>query len=595
MQKYIRNFSIIAHIDHGKSTLSDRIIEKCTKKKIQNNKQRILDSMDLEKEKGITIKSQSVQLKYKYKNKIYKFNLIDTPGHIDFSYEVSRSLYICEGAILLIDSTKGIQAQTLANYNIAKKLNIRIIPVINKIDLINKNINKIKNQIKQLLNIKEKYIILCSAKKNIGIKKIIHSIIKNITPPKGSKKLPLQALIIDSYFDNYLGAFFLIKIYNGYLKKNEKIKLINKYKKYNIEYIYVNKPEKKYLEHLKCGEVGWISCNIKKINYINIGNTITKFNNPSKHNLPKFKKIKPQIYASLYPYENKDFIKFKKSLEKLSLNDSSVKFTQEKSLIFGSGFRCGFLGKLHLEIIKERLEREYNLNIIITSPSVTYKVIDKKNKIIYIDNPLKLPYKNKIKKIKEPISTCFIITPLKYLGKIIKLCINKRGKQKNILFTKENISLIYELPTSEIITNFNNKLKSITRGYASFKYSFKKYKTSNIVLSEIMINKNKIDGLSTLIHKNNIFSHSKKKIEIIKNNIQKQQYEINIQALCNNKIITKCNLKALRKNVTSKCYGGDISRKKKLLQKQKQGKKKMKKIGNISISQKIFFKTFKIM
>ncbi len=595
MQKYIRNFSIIAHIDHGKSTLSDRIIEKCTKTKIQSNKQRILDSMDLEKEKGITIKSQSVQLKYKYKNKIYKFNLIDTPGHIDFSYEVSRSLYICEGALLLIDSTKGIQAQTLANYNIAKKLNIKIIPVINKIDLVNKNIKRIKNQIKQLLNIKKKYIILCSAKKNIGIKKIIHSIIKNINPPKGNKNLPLQALIIDSYFDNYLGAFFLIKIYNGYLKKNEKIKLINKYKKYNIEYIYVNKPEKKFLSNLKCGEVGWISCNIKKINYINIGNTITKFNNPAKNNLPKFKKIKPQIYASLYPYENKDFIKFKKSLEKLSLNDSSIKFTQEKSLIFGSGFRCGFLGKLHLEIIKERLEREYNLDIIITLPSVTYKIIDKKNKIIYIDNPLKLPHKNKIKKIKEPISTCFIITPLKYLGKIMKLCINKRGKQKNILFTKKNVSLIYEIPTSEIITNFNNKLKSITQGYASFKYSFKKYKTSNIVLSEIMINKNKIDGFSTLIHKNNVINHSKKKLEIIKNNIQKQQYEINIQGLCNNKIITKCNLKALRKNVTSKCYGGDISRKKKLLQKQKKGKKKMKKIGNIIVSQKIFFKTFKIM
>ncbi len=595
MQKNIRNFSIIAHIDHGKSTLSDRIIEKCTGKKIDKNKQRILDSMELEKEKGITIKSQSVQLKYKYKKNIYEFNLIDTPGHIDFSYEVSRSLYVCEGALLIIDATQGIQAQTLENYNMAKKLKIKIIPIINKIDLINKNLKKIKNQIKNILNIKKEEIILCSAKKNIGIKKIIHSIIKVIPSPKGNKHLPLQALIIDSYFNNYLGSFFLIKIYNGFLKINDKIKLINKYKKYNIENIYINKPEKKKLKYLNCGEVGWISCNIKKINYIKIGNTITKFNNPSLNNLPKFKKINPQIYVGLYPDENKNFINLKKSLEKLNLNDSSLIFKQENSLIFGLGFRCGFLGKLHLEIIKERLKREYNLNIIITLPTVTYKIINKKNKCIYIDNPIKLPNKNEIKKIKEPISKCFIISPLKYLGKIIQLCVNKRGIQKKILFVKKKIYLIYELPTSEIITNFSSKLKSITKGYASFKYSFKNYKTSDIVLSEIIINKNKIEGFSMLIHRKNILKYSKKILEIIKNNIQKQQYEINIQALCNNKIITKCSLKALRKNVTSKCYGGDISRKKKLLQKQKKGKKKMKKIGNIFLSKKIFFKTFKII
>ncbi len=595
MQKYIRNFSIIAHIDHGKSTLSDRIIEKCTGKKIKKNQERILDSMELEKEKGITIKSQSVKLKYKYKNNLYIFNLIDTPGHVDFSYEVSRSLYICEGALLIIDATKGIQAQTIANYNIAKKLNIKIIPVINKIDLINKDIKKIKKQIKNLLNIKSKKIILCSAKKNIGINKIIYNIIKKIPYPKGNKNNPLQALIIDSYFNNYLGAFYLIKIQNGYLKKNEKIKLIKKNKKYKIENIYINKPEKKNYKILKCGEVGWISCNIKKINYIKIGDTITKNKNPSKKILTKFKNINPKIYAGLYPNENKNFIKFKKSIKKLSLNDSSLTFKQENSSIFGFGFRCGFLGKLHLEIIKERLEREYNLNIIITLPTVKYKIIDKKKNTIYIKNPINLPEKNQIKKIKEPISKCNIITPLKYLGKIIKLCINKRGIQKKILFINKNVSLTFEIPNSEIITNFSNKLKSISKGYASFEYSFKKYKESDIVLSEIMINKNKIEGFSILIHKNNILKYSKKIIEIIKNNIQKKQYEINIQALCNNKIITKCHLKALRKNVISKCYGGDISRKKKLLQKQKKGKKRMKKIGNIYISKEIFFKTFKIM
>ncbi len=595
MQKYIRNFSIIAHIDHGKSTLSDRIIEICTGKKIHKNQQRILDSMELEKEKGITIKSQSVQLKYKYKNIIYTFNLIDTPGHTDFTYEVSRSLYICEGALLIIDATQGIQAQTIANYNIAKKLNIKIIPIINKIDLVNKNLKKIIQQIQNLLNIKKTKIILCSAKKNIGIKKILINIINKIPYPKGKKKLPLQALIIDSYFDNYLGTFLLIKINNGYLKKNEKIKLIDKNKQYNVENIYVNTPKKKNCKYLKCGEVGWISCNIKKINYINIGNTITKYNNPAKTKIIEFKNITPKIYAGLYPNENKNFIKFRTSLKKLSLNDSSLTFQQENSPIFGFGFRCGFLGKLHLEIIKERLEREYNLNIIITLPTVTYKIINKNNKKIYINNPIQLPTKNEIKEIKEPISICNIITPSKYLGNIIKLCIEKRGTQKKILFTDKNVSLTYELPTSEIITNFSSKIKSISRGYASFEYSFKKYKKSDIVLSEIMINKKKIDGFSILIHKKNIFKYSKNIIEIIKNNIQKQQYEINIQALCNNKIISKCCVKALRKNVTSKCYGGDISRKKKLLQKQKEGKKRMKKIGNIFISQEIFLKTMKIM
>ncbi len=595
MQKYIRNFSIIAHIDHGKSTLSDRIIELCTGKKINKNQQRILDNMELEKEKGITIKSQSVQLKYKYKNNIYKFNLIDTPGHIDFSYEVSKSLYICEGALLIIDATQGIQAQTIANYNIAKKLNIKIIPIINKIDLINKNLKKITKQIKNLLNIKKKKIILCSAKKNIGIKKIIYNIINKIPFPKGNKKYPLQALIIDSYFDNYLGTFLLIKIHNGYLKKNEKIKFINKKKIYNVENIYVNTPKKKKRTHLKCGEVGWISCNIKKINNFNIGNTITKYKNPSKKKINRFKIINPKIYAGLYPNENKNFIKFKKSLKKLSLNDSSLIFKQENSPIFGFGFRCGFLGQLHLEIVKERLEREYNLNIIITLPTVNYKIINKKKETFYINNPINLPNKNEIKNIQEPICICNIFTPSKYLGNIIKLCIDKRGIQKKILFTQNNVNLTYELPISELITNFSSQIKSLSKGYASFEYSFKKYKKSDIVLSEIIINKKKIDGFSILIHRKNIFQYSKKIIEIIKNNILKQQYEINIQALCNNKIITKCNVKALRKNVTSKCYGGDISRKKKLLQKQKEGKKRMKKIGNIFIPQEIFLKTLKIM
>ncbi len=596
MKKYIRNFSIIAHIDHGKSTLSDRIIEICTGKKINEKESRILDSMEIEKERGITIKSQSVSLNYKKKNKKYKLNLIDTPGHIDFNNEVSRSLYICEGALLLIDATKGIQAQTIANYNIAKKLNIKIIPIINKIDLLYNNIKNIKKQIKKILKIKKKKIILCSSKKGIGIKKIISNIINKIPYPKGNIKLPLEAIIIDSYFDNYLGIFFLIKIINGYIKNNNNIKIINfNKKKYKIKTIYIYNPKKKKINNLYCGEVGWISCNIKKIKNFNpIGKIITNYNNNNVIKIPKFKKIKPKIYASLYPNNNKNFLYFKKSIEKLSLNDYSFKFKPETSYLLGNGFRCGFLGILHIEIIKERLEKEYNLKIIITSPNIIYKIKTKNNKKIYIENPNNIPLKNKIKEIKESISICNIISPQIYCGKIIKLCINKRGIQKKILYYNNNVYLKYELPTYEIITNFSNEIKSISKGYASFEYKFKKYKKSNINLLEFFINNNKLEGFSILIHIKNIKKYSKNIIYIIKKNLKKQQFEIKIQSKCNNKIINSYKIKSLRKNVTSKCYGGDITRKKKLLKKQKIGKKKLKKIGNILISPKIYFEALKI-
>ncbi len=595
MTKYIRNFSIIAHIDHGKSTLSDRIIEICTGIKINKKKERILDNMDIEKEKGITIKAQTVCLKYKYKNKNYKLNLIDTPGHIDFNYEVSKSLYCCEGALLLIDSTKGIQAQTITNYNIAKKLDIKILIIINKIDLLYKDIEYIKKQIKNILKINNKEIILCSAKTGYGVKKIIHNIIKYIPYPKDKTNMLLKSIIIDSYFNNYLGIFLLIKVINGIISNNDIIKIINNKNNYKIKTIHIYTPKKKNKKKLLCGEVGWISCNIKKINNFNpIGKTIIKYNDNISKELPSFKKIKPQIYVSLYPKNNKDFMNLKKSLEKLSLNDSSFIFKLENSSILGNGFRCGFLGILHLEIIKERLIREYNINIIITFPTVMYKIYTKKNIYIYIENPNKLPKKNEIKYIKEPISICNIITPLKYLGKIIKLCINKRGIQKEIIYTNNYIYLKFELPISEIITNFNNQIKSISQGYASYEYNFLKYKKSDINLLEILINNNKIKNFSILIHKNNIKKYSNKIINIIKKNLKRQQFEIKIQALCNNKIIYTSIIKSLRKNVTSKCYGGDISRKKKLLEKQKKGKKKMKKIGNILISDKIFFKILKI-
>ncbi len=595
MQKYIRNFSIIAHVDHGKSTLSDRIIELCTGKKIEKKKERILDSMELEKEKGITIKSQSVCLNYIYKNKKYKLNLIDTPGHIDFTYEVSRSLYSCEGALLLIDVTKGIQAQTITNYNLANKLNIKIIVIINKIDILNININNIKKQIKNILTIDEKKIILCSAKKNIGIKNIINEIIKKIKCPNGKNKNKLQAIIIDSYFDNYLGVFFLIKIKNGKIHIKDKIKIININKIYIVKTIHIFIPEKKKIKNLNCGEVGWISCNIKKIKSFNpIGKTITKYNNSNTKELPKFKKIKSQIFAGLYSNKNKNFLHFEKSIKKLSLNDSSFIYSKENSNILGFGFRCGFLGILHMEIIKERLKREYNTNVIITHPTVIYKIKTKKNNILYINNPNKLPKKNEIKEIQEPISICNIITPNKYINKIINLCIKKRGKHKKINFYDKNTLIKYEIPTSEIITKFNDEIKSISKGYASFEYNFKKYKKSNIMLLQVQINNNIIESFSILLHKNNIKIYSEKILKIIKKNLKKHQFEIKIQILCNKKIIKSTLIKSFRKNVTAKCYGGDISRKKKLLKKQKLGKKKMKKTGNVLIPEKVFLETIKI-
>ncbi len=593
MQKYIRNFSIIAHIDHGKSTLSKKIIQICTKKKI-NNKESIIDSMDLEKEKGITIKSHSVNLKFKYKKKIYHLNLIDTPGHTDFSFEVFRSLHACEGALLLIDATKGIQAQTLANFYVAKKLNLEIIPIINKIDISYVNTKSIETQIIDILKYKKKQIFYCSAKTGKGIKKIIKNIIHKIKPPVGYINKPLQAIIIDSYFNNYIGTVFFIKIINGFLKKNNKIKISNNKHIFNIEYIFLKKPKKIITDILLCGEIGWIVCKTKKTNYRFIGEIITSNKNKEFKKQIKFKQQTPQIYVSIYPLNNTNFYYFKKSLEKLILNDPSIQIKPEQSTLLGYGFRCGFLGLLHIEITKERLLREYNLDILITPPNVVYKIKNKKNKILYISNPEKIPNKHEIKKIKEPIAICNIICPHQYIGKIISMCNQKRGIQKDLIFFKNYVLLKYEIPISEIITNFSDTLKCISNGYASFNYVFLKFKTTNIFILEVLINYKKIKQLTTLIHQNNIKKYSENLIKTLKNNINKHQFNIVIQIVCNNKIIKSINIKSFRKNVISKCYGGDVSRKKKLLYKQKKGKQKMKKFGNVSLNKDIFFKIIKL-
>ncbi len=591
MTKYIRNFCIIAHINHGKSTFSNKIINICNKKKIKN-KLNLLDSMELEKEKGITIKSQSINIKYKYKKNYYYLNLIDTPGHIDFNNEVSKSLYICEGAILLIDASKGIQSQTLNNYKIAKKLNLKIIIAINKIDIKNLNIDKLKNKIKKIFKTKEK-IFKCSSKTGYGIKNIIKNIIKKIPQPKSNIKKPLTALIVDSYFNNYLGTFLLIKIYNGKLKIKDKIKIINYSKKfYNIENIIINSIKKKKKYILKSGEIGWISCNIKNFKKNPIGKTLTLYNN-NNYKIIKIKKTKPQIFISIFPNKSKNFKYLKKSIKKLNLNDSSFTFKLEKSNILGYGYRCGFLGILHIEIIKERLKREYNIKILITNPNITFKIKKKNNEIIFSNNIDEISKIN-IKYIEEPIVKCKIISNYKYLGKIINLCIKKRSKIKNIIYLKDNIIIKIKIPLLEIIIDFNDKIKSLTQGYSSFSYKKYKYKKSKIVILKIIINNILVSNLSKLIHINNIKKESQRIINIIKNNIKKQLFNIDIKALCNNKIILKTTIKALRKNVINKCYGGDITRKKKLINKQKLGKKKMKKIGKIYISNKIFSKVLKI-
>lgn len=593
--KNIRNFSIIAHVDHGKSTLSDRLIQICGGLSKREMFSQVLDSMDLERERGITIKAQSVMIKYSAKNgKIYFLNFIDTPGHVNFSYEVSRSLSACEGVLLVVDSAQGVEAQTVANCRSAIDMKLKILPVLNKIDLPNSNPKKVSEDIKNIIGISVKNSVMCSAKTGFGIKKLLEKIVTHIPSPQGSIKNPLQALVIDSWFDKYLGIVSLIRIKNGCIKIQDKIKIMHTNKIYKVEKLGIFTPKRKEKNILSCGEVGWIICGIKKISSILVGETITSYINPAYNVLPGFTQIKPKIYAGLFPIQPEQYLYFKDALKKLQLNDASLQYEPENSEALGLGFRCGFLGLLHMEIIQSRLEREYHVNLIITPPTVIYELILHKNKKIYIDNPTKFPPLNNIKKIREPIAECTIITPIKYVGKIINLCIKKRGKQKNIIYHTTKVIISYEIPLSEIILNFFDELKSISSGYASLEYEFKKFKTKNLVKVDIYINSIKIDSLSTIHYKEYAIINAKKKIEEIKKLMPRYQFNIPIQAKISNNIIARINIKQLRKNVISKCYGGDVSRKKKLLQKQKIGKKKMKNIGNIKIPKEIFFSSLSI-
>ncbi|MFI4819163.1 MAG: translation elongation factor 4 [Enterobacterales bacterium] len=592
--KNIRNFSIIAHIDHGKSTLSDRIIQICGGLSKREMSSRVLDSMEIEKERGITIKAQSATLNYKYiDNKFYQLNLIDTPGHIDFSYEVSRSMFACEGAILVVDATQGIESQTLSNCNLAIEMNLKIITVINKIDLPNANPNKVIKDIKNILGIDSSNSILCSSKTGYGVNKIIKRIIKDIPFPSGNINSSLQALIIDSWFDNYLGVISLIRIKNGKLKIGNKIKIISTGKIYKVEKLGIFTPKNENRNFLNCGEVGWLACSIKNINKSPVGDTITLYSNQSINLLPGFKKAKPMVYTSLFPVDSKNYENFRKSIVKLSLNDSSLFYESEKSNILGFGFRCGFLGLFHMEIVKERILKEYNISIINTFPSVTYEVITKKKQTLYIDSPSKINNINDIYEFREPIAECNILSPIKYFGKIISLCELKRGIQKKIFYLGNKIKLIYDIPMNYVILDFFDKIKSNSCGYASLDYSFKKFKKSDIVKVDILINKNKVDSLSIFIHRSNSINYGIKLVNKLKNSIQRHQFNISIQAVIGKNVISRSNINQLRKNVLSKCHGGDISRKKKLLKKQKEGKKKMKYIGNINIPKNVFINILK--
>ncbi len=587
-QENIRNFSIIAHIDHGKSTLADRILDITGAVSEREKQEQLLDSMDIERERGITIKLNTVQLNYRYKNEDYILHLIDTPGHVDFTYEVSRSLAACEGAILVVDAAQGIEAQTLANLYLAMENDLTIIPVINKIDLPNADIDKVKKELKDTLGFNDDEIILCSAKNGIGIKELVEAVIERIPTPKGNIDDKLQALIFDSYFDSYRGIVTLIRVVNGKVRVGDKIKMLATNSTYDVVELGVHTPKKKEKSELVAGEVGYLCASIKKIEDIKVGDTITLLNNPSEA-LPGYKPMKPMVFCGLYPIESSKFTLLREALEKLKLNDASLEFEPETSEALGFGFRCGFLGLLHMEIIEERSEREFNIDLIATSPSVVYEVELTDKSIVYVDSPSKMPERQKISVIKEPFIKTNIFVPSEYIGPIMELCQNKRGNYISLEYIDQTrVNIHYEIPLSEIVYDFFDKLKSYTKGYASFDYEVIGYKPSNLVKMDILLNGEIVDALSLIVHKDFAYNRGKAIVENLRKLIPRQQFEIPIQAVIGTKAIARSDIKAVRKNVLAKCYGGDVSRKRKLLEKQKEGKKRMKMVGSVEVPQEAF-------
>jgi GTP-binding protein LepA len=591
----IRNFSIIAHIDHGKSTIADRFIQMCGGLSDREMEHQVLDSMDIERERGITIKAQSVTLDYQSKDgKTYQLNFIDTPGHVDFSYEVSRSLEACEGALLVVDAAQGVEAQSVANCYTALELGLEVVPVLNKMDLPQADPDKVKQEIEEVIGIDATDAVAASAKSGLGMAAVLEQLIELIPPPAGDEDKPLQALIIDSWFDNYLGIVSLVRIKNGVLRKKDKIVVKSTGIQYGVDDVGIFTPKRVQTDVLRAGEVGYVVAGIKDIHGAPVGDTLTHLKTADVESLPGFKKVQPQVYAGLFPTSSDDYEDFREALAKLSLNDASLFYEPESSDALGFGFRCGFLGMLHMEIIQERLEREYNLDLLTTAPTVIYELELNNGKVVYVDNPSKLPDMGGVAEMREPIVEANILVPQEHLGNVITLCVQKRGVQKNMQFTATQVALTYDMPMSEVVLDFFDRLKSVSRGYASLEYNFVRFEEAKLVRLDILINGERVDALAVIMHRDNAQSRGRALCEKMKELIPRQMFDVAIQAAIGGNIVSRTTVKALRKNVTAKCYGGDISRKKKLLSKQKEGKKRMKQVGSVEIPQDAFLAVLKL-
>ncbi len=593
--KNIRNFSIIAHIDHGKSTLADRLIQTCGGLTTREMSAQVLDSMDIERERGITIKAQSVTLYYQAKDgEKYQLNFIDTPGHVDFTYEVSRSLAACEGALLVVDAGQGVEAQTLANCYTAMDLNMEVVPILNKIDLPQAEPERVAEEIEDIVGIDAIDAVRCSAKTGVGIEEVLEEIVRRIPPPEGDIDAPLQALIIDSWFDNYQGVVSLVRIVQGQLNAKDKIQIMSNGVVHQVDKVGIFTPKQTDTGILRAGEVGFIIAGIKEINGAPVGDTITLAKAPAANALPGFKKIKPQVYAGLFPVSSEDYEDFRDALSKLTLNDASLFYEPESSAALGFGFRIGFLGMLHMEIIQERLEREYNLDLITTAPTVVYQVKTTKGEVIEVDNPSKLPPINDIEEIREPIVTANMLVPQEYLGNVMTLCVEKRGMQTAMTYHGKQVAITYDMPMAEVVLDFFDKLKSTSRGFASLDYNFSRFQVADMVRLDILINGERVDALALITHKANSQRRGRDLVDKLQELIPRQMFDIAIQAAIGNHVVARSTVKQLRKNVIAKCYGGDISRKKKLLQKQKDGKKRMKQVGNVELPQDAFLAILKV-
>ncbi|KAF0193242.1 MAG: GTP-binding protein LepA [Gammaproteobacteria bacterium] len=592
---HIRNFSIIAHIDHGKSTLADRLIQRCGGLSEREMGSQVLDSMDLERERGITIKAQSVSLNYHARdNRTYLLNFIDTPGHVDFAYEVSRSLAACEGALLVVDAAQGVEAQTVANCYMAVDLGLKVVPVINKIDLPAAEPSRVKQEIEDIIGIEAQDAIMISAKTGVGIDDLLEDLVMRIPPPQGKSENPLQALIIDSWFDNYLGVVSLVRVKEGRLVPKQRIKIMSTGRIEQLDRVGIFTPKARDTDGLGAGEVGYVIAGIKDIDAAPVGDTITTAERPAAHALPGFKTIQPQVFAGLFPTSADEYESLRDALSKLRLNDAALFYEPETSQALGFGFRCGFLGLLHMDIVQERLEREYNLDLITTAPTVVFEVVTVSGDILHIENPAKLPEPGKIAEMREPIIMANIFVPQQYLGAVIGLCEEKRGKQMKLIAAGKQIALSYELPMNEVVLDFYDRLKSISRGYASLDYSFARFHPADLVKLDILINGEKVDALSSIVHRDQSFYRGRLLAEKMKELIPRQMFDIAIQAAIGAHILARQSIKALRKNVTAKCYGGDVSRKRKLLEKQKAGKKRMKQVGSVDIPQEAFLAVLQV-